>query len=99
MGKPAPFDLRCPCCQAVLTVDPELRAVVQHAPPPRTGPAASLDKALEALKGAEARREAAFRQAAEAERTREQLLARKFQAGLQRAKDQPERPVRPLDLD
>lgn len=99
MAKPAPFELRCPCCQAVLTVDPELRAVVQHAPPPRTGPAASLDKALEALKGAEARREAAFRQAAEAERTKEQLLARKFEAGLKRAKDQPERPVRPLDLD
>jgi hypothetical protein len=94
------FDLTCPSCRAVLTVDPTLRAVLQHKPPPRIGPAASLDKAMEALKGEQARRDAAFRQAAEAEKNKEQLLSRKFEAGLRRAKDDPDPPgPRPIDLD
>jgi hypothetical protein len=94
------FEVRCPGCQAHLTIDPEVRAVIAHAPPPRTGPAASLDKAMEGLRGQQAARDARFRQAAEAEKTREQLLARKFEAGLKRAKDSPDPPgPRPIDLD
>jgi hypothetical protein len=93
------FEVTCPCCRAVLTLDPGLRAVIQHRPPPRTGPAASLDKAMEVLKGEPARREALFRQAAEAEKNKEQLLSRKFEAGLKRAKDEPDPGPRPIDLD
>jgi hypothetical protein len=94
------FDVRCPGCQARLTIDPEVRAVIAHAPPPRTGPAASLDKAMAGVRAQQAAREARFRQAAEAEKTREQLLARKFEAGLKRAKDDPDPPgPRPIDLD
>lgn len=94
------FQVACPCCRAVLTVDPEVRAVIQHAPPPRTGPAASLDKAMESLRGAQAQREARFREAAEAEKSKDQVLARKFEAGLKRAKDSPDPPgPRPIDLD
>ena len=94
-----PFQVACPACRAVLTVDPQVRAVLQHAPPPKTGPASSLDTALQALKGAEGRRDAAFREAAEAEKTKGQVRSRKFDAGLKRAKDEPGRPLRPIDLD
>jgi hypothetical protein len=94
------FDVRCPGCQARLTIDPEVRAVIAHAPPPRTGPAASLNEAMEGVRSQQAAREARFRQAAEAEKTKEQLLARKFEAGLKRAKDDPNPPgPRPIDLD
>ena len=93
------FQVTCPCCRAVLTVDPQVRAVLQHAPPPKTGSASSLDKALQALKGAESRRDAAFHEAAEAEKSKGQVLSRKFDAGLKRAKDEPGRPLRPIDLD
>lgn len=96
---PKSFEVTCPCCQARLTVDPEVRAVIAHAPPPKTGPAASLDQAMAALRSAEARREARFREAAEAEKGKDQVLARKFAAGLERAKDMPDRPLRPIDLD
>jgi hypothetical protein len=98
MGDEA-FEVECPGCRARLTVDPEVRAVIAHVPPPRTGPAASLDQAMASLKGAQAQRDARFRQAAEAEKTRDQVLARKFAAGLERAKDTPDRPLRPIDLD
>lgn len=97
--KDASFDVKCPSCQATLTVDPEVKAVLHHTPPPRTGPAASLDKAVELLKGEPARREARFREAAEAEKGKDQVLARKFQDGLKRAKDMPDPGPRPIDLD
>ncbi len=93
------FQVTCPCCRAVLTVDAEVKAVLHHTPPPRTGPAASLDKAMEAVKGAQAQREARFREAAEAEKSKERVLARKFEAGLKRAKDLPDPGPRPIDLD
>jgi hypothetical protein len=54
---------------------------------------------MEGLRAQQARREAAFREAAAAEKTKDQLLTRKFQEGLKRAKDDPTRPVRPIDLD
>ena len=98
-GAPSPFDVTCPCCRAVLTVDPEVKAVIAHTQPPRTGPAASLDKAMEALKGQQAAREARFRQAAEAEKTKDQLLSKKFEQGLKRAKDSPDPYPRPIDFD
>jgi hypothetical protein len=93
------FDVTCPCCKATLTVDPEVRAVLAHREPPRSGPLSTLDKAMDALRGAGARREAAFRQAAEAERTKGDVLTRKFGEGLKRAKDDPDPPIRPIDLD
>lgn len=95
----AAFEVACPCCKAILTVDPEVRAVLAHREPPRSGPLSTLDKAVDALKGAGARREAAFQQAAEAERTKGEVLARKFGEGLKRAKDDPDPPIRPIDLD
>lgn len=73
--------------------------MLAHEPPPRQGPLSSLDHALGALRGAEARREAAFRQAAEAERTKGERLSRKFGEGLRRAKDSPDPPPRPFDYD
>jgi hypothetical protein len=97
--RPVAFDLTCPCCKAILTVDPEVRAVLAHREPPRSGPLSTLDKAVDALKGAGVRREAAFRQAAEAERTKSDVLSRKFGEGLKRAKDDPDPPIRPIDLD
>ena len=95
----AAFDVTCPSCRAVLTIDPEIRAVLQYTPPPKTGPASSLDKAMEALKAQQAAREARFREAAEAEKSKEQVLTRKFEAGLKRAKDSPDPGPRPIDLD
>jgi hypothetical protein len=93
------FDVTCPSCRATLTIDPEVRAVLHHAPPPRSGPASSLDQAMEALRTQQARREAAFREAAAAEKTKDQVLSRKFEDGLKRAKDDPSRPTRPIDFD
>jgi hypothetical protein len=97
--KPVTFDVTCPCCRAILTVDPQVKAVLAHTQPPKSGPLSSLDKAMEALRGEQARRDARFREATDAEKSKADVLARKFDAGLKRAKDSPDPPIRPFDFD
>jgi len=93
------FELVCPCCGAKLLIDPEVRAIVRHEPPPKRGPSGDLDQALKSLQGEAARREAAFQRSVESERGKGKVLERKFEEGLKRAKDDPSRPLRPVDLD
>jgi len=89
----------CPHCQAKLTVDPQLEAVIAHEPPPRARSAQDLGAAFQALQGATAKREEAFKESLKSEQTKGKVLDRKFQEGLKKAKDTPERPLRPIDLD
>jgi hypothetical protein len=89
----------CPCCQARLTIDPELAAVIAHEPPPRTGGARDLGAAFEALRTKSSEREQRFRDQMHAESQKGKVLDRKFQEGLKRAKDSPDPPPRPFDYD
>ena len=94
------IELDCPCCQAKLTIDPELGVVLSHIPPPKPPPSVDLDDTARLLKEQAERVEAKFRQSVEAERTKEDVLARKFAEGLKKAKDKPvEKPIRDFDLD
>ena len=93
------FELTCPCCGATLLFDPEVRAIVRHEPAPRRGPASDLDQALKSLQGEAARREQLFQRTIAEERGKGKVLDRKFEEGLKRAKDDPSRPLRPVDLD
>jgi hypothetical protein len=94
-------ELVCPCCHARLTVDAELRRVVRHQPPPPRQPRSrSLDRASQLLRRQAAERETHFRQSAEEERIKSQLLERKFEEALRQSKDQPvTRPTLDIDLD
>ncbi len=99
--KPAqPIEVACPCCQAKLTVDPELAVVLSHVPPPKPPPSVDLDDTARLLREQAARVEAKFRDSVEAEKMKEDVLERKFREGLKKAKDQPvEKPFRDFDLD
>jgi predicted amidophosphoribosyltransferase len=99
--KSSSLNVACPCCGARLTVDPELQKVVAHeAPPPNRQNAPNLDHAGTLLREQAARREAIFRQSTEDEKSKSQLLERKFEEALKKSKDQPvERPIRDFDLD
>jgi hypothetical protein len=93
------FVIACPCCQAKITVDPELRAVIAHEPPPAKRTVDDLGAAFGALRTKANEREERFRQQMEAESQKGKLLDRKFQEGLKKAKDSPDPPKRPFDYD
>ncbi len=98
--KTAPIEVSCPCCQSRLTVDTELAVVLSHVAPPKAAPNVDLSDATRILAEQAQRREDKFRDSWEAEHKKEDVLARKFEEALKKAKDQPaERPVRDFDLE
>ena len=98
--KTPPIEVSCPCCQSRLTVDTELAVVLSHVAPPKAAPNVDLSDATRILADQAQRREDKFRDSWEAERKKEDVLARKFEEGLKKAKEQPaERPVRDFDLE
>ena len=87
----------CPCCQAKLTIDPELAAVVAHEPPPARRAVDDLGAAFDVLRSKSAEREQRFRDQMQAESQKGKVLDRKFQESLKKAKDSPDPPKRPFD--
>ncbi|CBE69997.1 MAG: hypothetical protein F9K13_01955 [Candidatus Methylomirabilis oxygeniifera] len=94
------IEVICPCCQARLTVDRELGAVLHHEMPTKETLPTDLKAAVEELKGEAGRREARFKESMEAEKEKGKLLERKFKELLKKAKDEPAtKPTRDIDLD
>jgi hypothetical protein len=93
------FEVACPCCQAKLVVDANLRRVVRHEEPP-SADRPELDDAQRILAEAAARREALFQQSVVNERTRGDALSKRFEEALRQARDEPvTKPTRDFDLD
>jgi hypothetical protein len=101
MGKgPSNFEVACPCCGAVLKIDASTHGVIAHTPPPRVKTFNDLDEAAKAMKEQESRKESIFRQSVENERNKADLLEKKFQEAVKRAKEAPDTPrIRDIDLD
>lgn len=95
-----PFEVGCPCCGAVLKVDPAAKAVISHVAPIKPKTFADLDAAAKAMREQDVRKESIFRQAVDAEKNKADLLERKFQEAVKKAKEMPdEKFVRDIDLD
>ena len=93
------FEATCPCCQATLVVDVNLRRVVSHTEPPR-GDIPELSEAQRIIAEQAARREAIFQQSVNAEKTRGDALSKRFEEALRQAKEEPvTKPMRDFDLD
>ena len=97
----AMFDVECPCCEAVLKIDPETRAVIAHTVPVKPLPIEDLAAEVAKLKGEGARREQLFQKSFEAEKSHGKVLEKKFDELFKRAKENPdlEPPLRDIDLD
>ena len=95
------FDLTCPCYSAVLKVDPEMEAVISHVAPVRPKMFNDMEEAARAMKEQDNRRDSIFRQSVEAQKHASDLLEKKFQEALRKAKETPDtgRPIRDFDLD
>src|ERR1700753_3491284 len=96
-----PFEVTCPDCGAMLKVDPVTRSVISHTPAPRKKTFEDLGAAARALKEQDARRDSLFAQSVQAEKNKEDVLAKKFAEALKKAKESPagERPMREFDLE
>src|SRR5438876_10545951 len=102
MAKSAPdFEVTCPCCGAVLTVDSVDKAVISHTAAIMPKMFADIEEAAKAMKEQDSRRESIFQQSAEAQKHASDLLEKKFQEALKKAKESPDtgKPIRDFDLD
>jgi hypothetical protein len=96
----SPVEVTCPCCRAKLTVDPQLAVVLSHEAPPKAAPDVDLTDTTRILQEQAQRREDKFRESWEAEKKKEDVLTRKFEEALKKAKDRPvEKPLRDFDLE
>jgi hypothetical protein len=96
---PPTIEVKCPCCEAMLTVDTELSVVLSHVAPPKAAPDVDISDAARILAEQARKREDKFRDSWEAESKKEDVLNRKFEEALKKAKDQPvEKPLRDFDL-
>jgi len=93
------IEVQCPCCSALLVIDTNLGRVVSHKEQER-GDKPELNEASRILAEEARRREALFEQSVEAEKTRGDALARRFEEALRQAKEEPvSKPLRDFDLD
>lgn len=93
------FEIECPCCQAILTIDPETRAVIAHTVPVKPLPIEDLAAEVAKLKGEGARREQIFQKQFEAEKSHGKVLEKKFDELFRRAKQNPDTPPPKRDID
>ncbi|MBZ5721869.1 MAG: hypothetical protein LAO03_15965 [Acidobacteriia bacterium] len=102
MSKSAPqFEVTCPCCGAVLKVDTVERAVISHIAPVKPKTFNDIEEAARAMKEQDSRRDSIFRQSVENQKHAAELLEKKFQEAVRKAKESPDtgKPIRDFDLD
>ena len=75
--------------------------MISHIAPVKPKMFENFDAAAKALKEQDSRRESLFQQSVEAERNKADLLEKKFQEAIRKAKETPDtgKPLRDFDLD
>jgi hypothetical protein len=95
------IEVQCPCCEAMLKIDAETRAVISHKVPEKPRPIEDLAAEVAKLKGAAGRRDEQFQKQFEAEKMHGRVLEKKFDELFKQAKENPDLtpPKRDIDLD
>lgn len=96
------IEVKCPCCEATLQIDPELRAVISHQEHVKPPSIQDMEEAVRKLRGEEARRSEVFQKQVEQQKSHHKVLERKFDELLKQAKENPDGappPKRPFEFD
>jgi hypothetical protein len=94
------IQVTCPCCSAILTVDPALRVVLDHKLPAKPQLIAELKDATRMVREEAVRRDEKYQQLAEAEKNKSKVLEAKFQELFKKAKEEPiQKPLKDIDID
>ena len=93
------IEVLCPCCNSTRIVDLNLGRVVGHKEIENPNKP-ELSNAHRILADEAARREAAFQQSVESEKTRGDALSKRFEEALKQARQEPiTKPTRDFDLE
>ncbi|HEX5228547.1 MAG TPA: hypothetical protein VFW44_12585 [Bryobacteraceae bacterium] len=95
------IEIKCPCCEATLHIDPELKAVIRYEEHQKPPSIEDMAAAVQKLRGEEARRGEVFQKSFDQHKGHHAVLERKFDELLKHAKDNPDapNPKRPFDYD
>jgi|SRR5450432_3938881 hypothetical protein len=94
------LNVTCPCCEAKLVIDPIFGSVLSHQAAVKSGPNVDLTKAQNILEEQQRQREDKFADSWFQETNKEDILAKKFEEAMKKAKDGPVgKPIRDFDLD
>jgi hypothetical protein len=99
MAKPELITVTCPCCQAVLHIDPATRAVIRHEAHVKPPSMADIETAVQRYKGEHERREDAFKKSVEQHKSHSDVLNKKFDEMLRIAKENPDAPPPKREFD
>jgi hypothetical protein len=96
-----PFEVMCPDCGAMLKIDPVTCSIIAHAAAPKKKMFEDFGEAAKALREADARRDSIFQQSVDAQKNKDDVMAKKFAEAVKKAKETPltDRPLRDFDLD
>jgi hypothetical protein len=98
--KPSTIQVTCPCCDAILTIDASLAAVLDHKLAAKPQIINHVKNAATFVKEEALRRDDKYQQIAEAEKNKSKVLEAKFQELLKKAKEEPiTKPLKDIDLD
>ena len=94
------IQVACPCCDAILTIDPSLSTVLTHKLPERPQIVTQMKDAAKFVKEEATKRDEKYQQIAEAEKNKSKVLEAKFQELFKKAKEEPvTKPLKDIDLD
>ncbi len=94
------FTVTCPCCGALLTIDGDAKLAVRFEAAPSTEEKATFDARLKTLEEEKRVAEEKYQESIRAEKSKKEVLEKKFQDLFQKAKEGPAGPVkRDIDLD
>ena len=102
MAKSTPqFEVPCPCCGALLKIDSDTKAVIAHTPKAVPKTFEDLESAARAMKDQDTARSRFSASRWKRRSIPGDLLEKKFQEALKRAKETPDtgKPLRDFDLD
>ena len=85
----------------MLKVDPSSKAVISHVAKAIPKTFNDIEEAARSMREQDNRKESLFRQSVEAEKNKADLLEKKFQEAIRKAKESPDtgKPIRDFDLD
>ena len=94
------IQVMCPCCDATLTIDPNLSAVLDHKMPVKPQMAVNLKDAVKLVNEEASRSDQKYQKIADAEKNKSKVLEAKFQELFKKAKEEPiTKPLKDIDLD